>query len=189
GNVSRLTVSGGATADVHGSATSTNIGVTFFSSGREQVFAGRTDSNATVRGEQDVYGMAVGASVTSSVVVSGETPRTVFGLQIVESGGATSGTFLFAGSQIIMAGGTDTHATIGGTQTVFGSAVSASIGTPSIAGAQFVGAGGLALGTMVTAAGYMEVDSGGTAIDAIVNVSGGREVVSAGGTDISATVA
>ena len=155
------------------------------SGGTEIISSGGSDVGALISGgEQDVFGLATGASVFG-------------GSQVIEAGGAASGTIVSSGgmvlvnsgakltgavvssggTEIVSAGGSDVGAKIsGGEQDVFGLASGATV----FAGYQVIEAGGVASGTTVSSGGIVVLNAGATLISAAVR-SGGTEIVEAEG--------
>jgi autotransporter passenger strand-loop-strand repeat protein len=180
--------------------------------GREVVSAGGTDVNALLAGnaEQDVFGLAIGALVTSNNAV--EPPNVARSTQVVGSGGTTIGTRVSGdGVEVVLSGGTASNTTVGagGTLELFGGATADLFGTTVLAaGATLevapgytltdfqvangvsldVLSGGTGSGTTISNGGLEVVESGGTASGTTIN-GGAREAVSAGGADISALIA
>ena len=131
-----------------------------------------------VGGEQDVFGLASGAtafrfgpgksggSAIDFTILSG-------GLLVVSSGGYADPGTLSGGTEVISAGGSDDGTQIsGGTQFVYGTATNASI----FLGSQAVEFRRIASGTVISG-GLLIVEPGGSAIDATVYSGGTAELI------------
>ena len=172
---------------------SANLAV--FSGGVDDVLSGGTASATTLfQGGREIVssgGVAISTTIAGTVIGF----NNLGGTQFISSGGIASGTMITsAGLQIVSAGGTatDTSLVDDGTQQVFGTAVSTTLGGESTKGLeQLIGSGGTALGTTINSGGLLSISSGGVAIGATINSSGGEGLgglFQAGGTAINTTI-
>jgi autotransporter passenger strand-loop-strand repeat protein len=112
-------------------------------------------------GEQDVFGSAVGTTVSVGVLT-------------VESGGIVNGAVLSGGTEIVSAGGIDFGTTIssGGVQLDYGVASGVAI----FGGLEVVASGGTASGTTVFSGGVLALLSGGNATNLLLGSGGTLQV-------------
>ena len=158
----------------------TSSGITVLSGGSETVLSGGTAISTTVNsgGAASIYG-----SASSTIVNTG-------GVERVYAGGATVGTMLSGGTEIVSSGGSVTSTTVsssgkeyvssgggasntvvssGGSTYVYGAAISTTVST---GGVQRAYAGGATTGTVVLGGGIEIVSSGGIASSTVVNSGG-----------------
>ena len=163
-----------------------------FSGGTEIISSGGSDVGALISGgEQDVFGLATGASVfggSQVIKAGGAASGTIVssgGTVVVNSGAKlTSGVVSSGGTEIVSAGGSDLGAKIsGGEQDVFGLAS----GTTVLAGSQVIETGGTAINAIVKGGGTIVLDGGAKLTVATVS-SGGVLELFAGATVSSATI-
>ena len=151
--------------------------VTIFSGGTEIVDSGGTDGGAQISGGEQ----DVFGSANGAIVFAGS--------QVIEAGGTASNTIVLSGGMLVLSGtATLKQATIsaGGVLTVGSGATLSSFAVNSGVLVE-AASGGSAKNATVSAGGTLAVVAGGMATSAIVR-NGGTEVVSAGGDDLAAKI-